>query len=492
MLLTSIALAALLVGCEAKIGARKLSYQKIYKFTPKTQVTDHAAIDLDQQEIETLLTDQYLWSAAQAVYENGAHSKSYAEVTLSTPLTTTMAADVEISGVALDGTTVNGKIMEEAASGSSVIKVQYATSDKQEKYVGCQVGGSSEPVTTGCFADTGSLSMSGTTLDYTAVANKNARTIRGFSTNDARHRVESNPDQAYYKDMQMFVDYYGSSDYADKWIMAALANGSTGYSGLGETNFSTLDDTGRKEAVVKGTVFLAIFMYVIRELEDAIDDCVVQCDADTCNDDPVHALDEAVAFYTGSLHLTEGSDGNLLFSLAEKRCENFLTCENGEAAVNNRLFVLFNRMQNLLQQGKCEEAATVVSDITNIMYVPMIQGAFRYAYKSGEQDDQTPKSEAEGATFAAAVLPKVHKCNAADAQLIYDNMKVGNTEPVDWPAVKSAFERNYRCMGITCADVGGQSDGELYFEGAGPCSSSFMTYVGLALGLAAASLIAFF
>jgi hypothetical protein len=43
MLFTSVALAALLAGCEAKIGARKLSYQKIYKFTPKTQVTDHVS-----------------------------------------------------------------------------------------------------------------------------------------------------------------------------------------------------------------------------------------------------------------------------------------------------------------------------------------------------------------------------------------------------------------------------------------------------------------
>jgi hypothetical protein len=45
MLFTSVALAALLAGCEAKIGARKLSYQKIYKFTPKTQVTDHVSSD---------------------------------------------------------------------------------------------------------------------------------------------------------------------------------------------------------------------------------------------------------------------------------------------------------------------------------------------------------------------------------------------------------------------------------------------------------------
>lgn len=334
--------------------------------------------------------------------------------------------------------------------------------------------------------------MSGKSLDYTAVVNKNGRTIKGFSKGDARHRVESNPQQEYYKDMGMFVDYYGSSDYADKWIMAALSGGSTGFSGLGDANFGLLDEIGRKEAVIKGTVFLAIFMYVIRELEDAIDDCVTECDTDSCNDDPVHALDEAVAFYTGSLTITDGTDGNLLFSLAEKRCENFATCENGDAAVNNRLFTLFNRMQNDLQRGKCDAAEKVKNEITNIMYIPMIQGTMRYGYRSGVEDDQSSKSKAEGAAFAAAVLPKIHKCNPDDAKLIYDNMRVGQTVAADWPAVKSAFERNYRCMEITCADVGGQGDGELFFEGAGPCSASFMVNAGLTLGLVAASILAIF
>lgn len=293
--------------------------------------------------------------------------------------------------------------------------------------------------------------------------------------------------------MAMFVEYYGSSDYADKWVTAALSGTSTGFSSSrGDANFAVLDNAGRREAVVKGTVFLSIFMYVIRELEDAIDDCKRGCDQEGCNDDPVHALDEAVAFYTGSIHVTDGSDGNLLFALAEKRCENFGTCESGEAAVNNRLFVLFNRMQNHLQQGVCDRAEHVKNEITALMYVPMIQGAMRYGYKSGVQDDQSSKSESEGASFAAAVLPKIHKCNPADAQTIYDNMRVGQSTPVDWPAVKRAFERNYRCMQITCADVGGQTDGELYFEGAEPCSSSFMVNAGLALGLAAASLLAFF
>ena len=68
-------------------------------------------------------------------------------------------------------------------------------------------------------------------------------------------------------------------------------------------------------------------MWVIKELEQALDGCQNDCKKTGCNDDTVRAWDEAVAFYTGSL---EGSDGNgngkLLYALADKRCKNFKTC----------------------------------------------------------------------------------------------------------------------------------------------------------------------
>ena len=111
---------------------------------------NQAAIDLDQQEIETLLTDQYLWGAATKVYQEGGHSKSYAEVTLSSALSGPLAADTPVTGTAEDGSAISGKVMEAAESGAQTIQVQYATSDKQESHVGCQVGGSSSPVTAGC------------------------------------------------------------------------------------------------------------------------------------------------------------------------------------------------------------------------------------------------------------------------------------------------------------------------------------------------------
>jgi hypothetical protein len=222
-----------------------------------------------------------------------------------------------------------------------------------------------------------------------------------------------------------------------------------------------------------------VAMYVIRELEDAIDDCDKGCSTADCNDDAVHALDEAVAFYTGEL--TEASSiGKLVYALAEKRCIDFKSCGKngdlfqGKAKVNFEIFADFERMQSALRSKECSAARTIKESIAQQLFVPMIQGTLRYAYITGVQPSATQKAEAEGTAFAAAVLPMVHSCNEDDAQTIYDNMKTGQANTADFNAVKKAFEKNYDCLGITCQDVGGSwnSADEVYFDGAGPCGTA--------------------
>eukprot|EP00964_Phaeocystis_antarctica_P079180 scaffold49314_cov107-Phaeocystis_antarctica.AAC.1 len=66
------------------------------------------------------------------------------------------------------------------------------------------------------------------------------------------------------------------------------------------------------------------------------------------------------------------------------------------------------------------------------MTVPLVQGTLRYAWKVGKTGgvdnkltDQSSKNAAEGSTFAAAVLPLVHACDAAAAKTVADHMKFG-------------------------------------------------------------------
>ena len=120
-------------------------------------------------------------------------------------------------------------------------------------------------------------------------------------------------------------------------------------------------------------------------------------------------------FYTGS---TEGPGGRgtnswLLHELADKRCADFRTCGDegtdlsGMSKLNYDIFNLFAVGQFQLRTGNCPAARSTTQSIVSKMYVPMIQGALRYAYKLDKLGGGE-KENAEGAVFAAAVLPRIH------------------------------------------------------------------------------------
>ena len=295
--------------------------------------------------------------------------------------------------------------------------------------------------------------------------------LRGFSTG-AQSKMYDGCPGCPYKHYSRFYEYFGDFDYADKWVSAALAGESMAFTSgrHGPNDFSALGDAARVEAVKKGTAYMNVWMYAVREFEDAIDDCsscVSECNAFSLNSGSVHAWDEGVAFYTGSLEgsLEGGSSGGkLVYRLAEKRCANFGTCgaagdsTSGTAQVNLELFPLFAEGARLLERGECSAVRPLVDRIVSLMTVPLVQGSLRYAYKIGEvAGDRSQKNAAEGAVFTAAVLPLVHYCNPASAATISANQKFGLYDAGTYPTfslVKGAFEETYPCLGITCAQVG--------------------------------------
>jgi hypothetical protein len=92
-----------------------------------------------------------------------------------------------------------------------------------------------------------------------------------------------------YKDFKYFYDYYGTHDYGHQWVEAAFDGKSTSFTN-GNADFSLYGFDGREQAIKKGSAYMNIFMYVIRELEDAIDDCEKGIISDNYNS--VHAWDE--------------------------------------------------------------------------------------------------------------------------------------------------------------------------------------------------------
>jgi hypothetical protein len=206
-------------------------------------------------------------------------------------------------------------------------------------------------------------------------------------------------------------------------------------------------------------------MYVIHEIEDAIQDCVSSCTtpgSQDCNADPVHAIDEAAAFYAGSLEGTSATGntaGKLIFRLAEKRCSNFGTCTGpqNQAKANQMVIAKLQEAQTELKNARCLNVPALRDSIVSLMSIPLVQGSLRYAWKVAEDPGAAEKEKAEGAVFSAAILPRVHACDAAKAKIISDNMKINAQTFMTsgFKAVKEAFEATYCCLGITCADIGG-------------------------------------
>ena len=77
------------------------------------------------------------------------------------------------------------------------------------------------------------------------------------------------------------------------------------------------------------------------------------------------------------------------------------------AKLNYDLFNLFAVGNFQLLSGNCPAAKKTTKEIIQKMYVPMIQGTLRYAYKVDKLQGGE-KEGAEMASFAAAVLPKIH------------------------------------------------------------------------------------
>eukprot|EP00746_Dinoflagellata_sp_MGD_P155796 gnl/MRDRNA2_/MRDRNA2_85550_c0_seq1.p1 gnl/MRDRNA2_/MRDRNA2_85550_c0~~gnl/MRDRNA2_/MRDRNA2_85550_c0_seq1.p1 ORF type:complete len:529 (+),score=87.51 gnl/MRDRNA2_/MRDRNA2_85550_c0_seq1:125-1711(+) len=430
---------------------RKLSYECCAGYEPASDIISHSRIDLDQKEMEAYLKD-YNFEGAKAIYTSGGNSGARARIILAAPITDTQPKGAPVK----QGQKAVGVLKGGVAKGATSITVTYTST--------CKDGGLATKDLSGCFT-TGMNHIMVGTLDVGGPqeVQNTYRTLAGFST-EAETKMDG---QEYYA---VYKAYYNSGDYAHKRVMDALTK-----SGI----CSSCDAIAQVEIAKKTSSYMNVWMYVIREMEDAIIDCKSGCL--NCNDDPVHAWDEAVAFYTGSLEGFYADDDNkpgmLLHELADKRCKNFGTCSKGEGRsdVNAKIIGEFRKGQAKLLGGKCVDAIPIKRRIVELMSVPLVQGALRYAWKLtfGERNS---KSRAEGDAFTAAILPRVAACNPTSAEIIKAFMNYDYArEPGDnlWHKVKVAFESTYICLGITCEDVGGViKQGKEYEKGAEPCVTS--------------------
>jgi len=444
-------------------------------YLPGTNVEDHGAIDRDQAAMEAKIAikDDANFALGKAIYEEGGNSKSVGTLTLDSPLLVAIAKGAVVSGSDISANVVTATAYTDYDVGATTIDVKYTP-------MTCLIGALDQAIADdppgiiqdGCFSLSGNISADGLTdIGYTMALqdNKAKRTLKGFST-----AVESKMSAETHA--QYFHNYYGAWDYADQITLAAFAGTATTMTN-GNADFTGLTHVGREQIIKKGIAYMNVFLYTMHEYEAAILKCEAFDPSLLYNRDAIHAWDEGVAFYTGNMEDVDGSgSGKLVYALADKRGENFGTCgadgdsTSGTSQVNIDIIALANAANADLLALDCDGAAEKMASIQSLMYIPLIQGTIKYAWKTenaGDAGDE--KGKAEGTAFAHAVLPMVHEIDETAAETIYDNMKADAGIPSS-ADVKAAFESVYEGMGVTCEQVGGLlDDADEYLPGMEPC-----------------------
>lgn len=266
------------------------------------------------------------------------------------------------------------------------------------------------------------------------------RTIRGFSTSSGQKLKN----EGYY---ELYRSFYGSSSYADQFVMAALG-------GTGELR--DLSKIFRTEAARMGTKVLSIWMYVIHELESAVNDCYEGGSLGVSQG--VKHWEEGWAFYAGSLEGPDGSgSGTLLYALAEEYCALFGTCsKNGRAAVNDALLLLYKEGRQQIQAENCAEVIDTKIKIIRKMIVPLVQGFLLNTIRAKPEGPKQEIAHASGLVFSRGILPLISHCNQQSVYILERNF-MPEAEPPMIDTVWFVADILYgelSCMGINCEDIG--------------------------------------
>jgi hypothetical protein len=237
----------------------------------------------------------------------------------------------------------------------------------------------------------------------------------------------------------------------------------------------------RSEAIRKGSAFLVVWMEFVRLLHEAVAFC-----EDGKHSDAARSVDKAVVFYAGSQVKEKNNPGVLLFGLAEAHADATkpvahkvnpnVTGANVNVQVFNELKAI---KEAVTEESKaCRAADKSRKEIVNWMKIPLVQGVVFYAYQREKgvpvTDDKNEQMkyeqlQANGATFAATLLPWIHVCDESAAETIHANMQMGAA--TKFQDVNTALIQTYDCMNVSCVEVGGvwnKRNGD-YEDGALPC-----------------------
>lgn len=225
---------------------------------------------------------------------------------------------------------------------------------------------------------------------------------------------------------------------------------------------NVLDETNPVLAS-EAAVALNIWGWIAHELYQAWDNCATR--GFTSDEDGVHSIDEAVAYWIGDEQETGSkSSGYLLYRLAEEGAEMFdLPQINGQSKTNMKILKLFKEAALQLTFSRAcadgEVSADTLGDtieqLVSQMTIPLIQ---HLIYSLRRNDRPRVK------IYAHAVVPLLAPCQKDTFEYLRQKLLEASYEISDVDEIVTKIQSTYSCLGLNCRDIG-----KLKEYGGSPC-----------------------
>ena len=262
----------------------------------------------------------------------------------------------------------------------------------------------------------------------------------------------------------LFSSFFEGDNYADDIVQSILAL---------ESPYDNISADQTTELVTGTLRYMVMYMAILEKIYGAADKCRVG-DSDAI-DEAVLLIDQAVAFYVGSLEgatIAGTESGQLLFATSKQLCQFFDTCvEENNSEVNFSIIAAFRALSNQVIFGKCGEAnETIASEIVPLLIIPLVQGTLHTAATlDGLQVGAQDGIVAKGHAFSRSILPLLDNADVSSASVIATNLdfrQTGSLVPDGAEAVFLAFQDIIPAMQVPdltskCRDLGVYQD-EVY------------------------------
>jgi len=211
-------------------------------------------------------------------------------------------------------------------------------------------------------------------------------------------------------------------------------------------------------------VALNVWMAAVHELYNQVAECKKQANFATGHTNEfgggVLPIDIAAAYIIGDSQQTGNKEsGHLIYNLAEQVGELFGQDTTGESEANTKIIKALNAIKSeVTLPNACSNTnthmklRTMADKALAYMTIPLVQKLI-HAMKS--------KDYYRVKLYAVSVVPLTAGCNQSTYEYLREKLIDSQYDLLDLHGIMMKLESTYRCLGLTCEDIGSYQNGAL-------------------------------